>query len=106
MDFIKKHPNEKRPPDDYWNWQQISALPNITMEIIENNPDEDWEWEFISRNPNLTMKFINDNPNEDWHWDSITEYAKITIDYIKENIDKFSSVNWEMLSLNQIIHLK
>ena len=36
--------------DKPWNWNGISANPNITWEIIQNNPDKNWNWNCISWN--------------------------------------------------------
>jgi hypothetical protein len=41
-----------------WNWNWISANPNLTIEYVETHPEKDWDWHKISDNkfkldPNL-----------------------------------------------------
>jgi hypothetical protein len=44
MDMIHTNPNLP------WDWKEISANPNITMNYIKNNIDKAWDWEQISSN--------------------------------------------------------
>jgi len=43
----------------YLNWNRLSCLPNITMEIVKNNPSLHWERDFFSRNPNVDRETMN-----------------------------------------------
>jgi hypothetical protein len=37
-------------PDYKWDWNGISANPNVTWDIIHTNPDHKWNWWGISSN--------------------------------------------------------
>ena len=39
-------------------WFSTSASVNITTADIENNPNLPWDWDGISANPNITLEFI------------------------------------------------
>ena len=43
-------------PDKPWNWNGLSANPNITWEIVQENPDKPWDWSWLSENPNITWE--------------------------------------------------
>ena len=79
LSFIEKHCDDniwtwqRRDETWYWRWGFVSANPNMTMDIIEQNIDKPWDWWGISQNPNLTMEFIENHPNEEhpndpWVW--------------------------------------
>jgi hypothetical protein len=42
--FILNHPEKD------WDWKELSANPNITLEIIEKYIDKPWNWYLLSRN--------------------------------------------------------
>ena len=44
----------------------LSAHPNITWKIIENNPDKPWNWDYISKNPNITWDTKKIGINSNW----------------------------------------
>src|SRR5260221_14457508 len=44
-------------PDKDWDWNDISANNNTTLDIIKNNPDIPWNWSRISTNHNITIDF-------------------------------------------------
>ena len=39
-----------RNMDKPWNWDWLSANPNVTWEIVEAYPDKPWDWFALSRN--------------------------------------------------------
>lgn len=72
------------------NWNELSANPNITLEMIENslhssvNEEKDlpWDWYSISLNPNLTIEFINKYLDKPWAWSEISRHPNITFEII------------------------
>jgi len=91
----------------YWNWKALSANPNISLEILEENmenPDIKWDARFVSENPNITMEFIKNHPNFQWNWQSILRNPNITWKDIESNLD----VRWEWnpISRNPNVNMK
>lgn len=115
-------------PTDY-DFEYISASPNITEEFIEkyidrgldwycglsNNEnlslefidkyiDRDWDWDAISRNPNLTLEFIEKHIDKSWDWyGCLVNHTCITIDFIFKHEDK--QWDWREISSNPKITL-
>jgi len=49
---------------DKWNWDSLSANPNITFVNIMDTIDDPrfrWKWDGLSANPNITFVNIMDN---------------------------------------------
>lgn len=44
--------------DKPWNWEYLSANPNITFEDVYANPDKPWSRSCLSRNPNIFKRDI------------------------------------------------
>ena len=55
-------------PDQYWDWGDLSANPDITWKIIQENLNKSWSWYRLSENPNITWKIVQENPNKPWNW--------------------------------------
>ena len=55
-------------PDKPWDWDGLSANPNITMDIVEANPDKPWDWDGLSANPNITMDIVEAKIDKPWNW--------------------------------------
>ena len=79
--------------DKYWDWDEISMNPNLTMEIIEKYLDKPWEWGKwgISKNPNITMEFIDKYSDKDWDWEEISYNPNLTIEFV----DKYPDKDWD-----------
>ena len=45
-----------------WDWNRLSANPNIDQEDVLNFPDLPWNWRFFSMNPNLRFEFVLEHP--------------------------------------------
>ena len=61
-------------PNKAWNWDMVSACPNITPEQVWANSQLPWNYSCgLSRNPSVTMEFIEENPsnsNSENRWDT------------------------------------
>ncbi len=62
--FLTGRPNSNLNWYSYWN--EISANPNITWEIVQANPDFPWSASGLSRNPNITAEILFANPEFNW----------------------------------------
>ena len=85
-------------PDKPWDWEQISANPNLTLDLIDAHPDKPWYWYWISLNPNCTMDFIDAHPDKPWSWESISQNPNLTLDFIDAHPDK--PWDWRWISEN------
>ena len=93
--LLEKYPNKP------WDWSDISANPNITMEIIEKCPDKPWEWDWISRNPNITIEIIEKYPDKPWNWSWLSRHPNLTMKIIEKYIDK---IEFKNLSKNKFTY--
>jgi hypothetical protein len=92
MEMIQAHPEKP------WNWNRISANPNVTMEMIQAHPEKPWDWDFISDNPNLTMEMIQAHPEKPWNWNRISYNPNLTMEIIESYIER---INFVYLSENR-----
>lgn len=120
-------------PEKNWNWERLSANPNITLEYIDKHPTSDkyrWNWLGISSNPNITIEFVEKYYNSNkyrWDWGELSHYLPITLkifekyisswNYFRlshncsitiEIISKYKSLgwDWEVISCNPNITMK
>jgi GTP-binding protein EngB required for normal cell division len=85
-------------PDKPWNWYVLSGNPNITWDIVQQNPDKPWELEMLSANPNITWDIVQQNPDKPWDLEMLSANPNITWDIVQQNPDK--PWNWYVLSGN------
>lgn len=71
----------------YTDWMNISANPNISMNMIDAHPD--WPWDYhagVSRNINLTWKFVEGHADNYWDYKYIFEFnADVTWNDVSDN---------------------
>ena len=91
-------------PDKEWNYNGLSANPNIDLKYILNNPDKPWNWSWLSSNPNITIQDILNNPDKPWDWDWSSRNPNITIQDVLNNPDK--PWDWVELSRNKFNYKK
>lgn len=84
-------------PDKPWNYYHLSSNPIITWEIIQNNPDKPWSYRCLSENPNITWKMVESKPNEEWDYENLSSHLNITWEIIRANPDK----PWSYYHLSQ-----
>lgn len=65
-----------RYPEWNWDYQGLSANPNITMDIINNNPQIPWCYYTMSSNPNIDIEYVIDHLNEKQFVDTIHLHNK------------------------------
>ena len=106
----------------YWNWEELSKNPNITIEFfmqhldlpwdlgvlnktitdwILANPDLPWNWQQISRNPNIPICFVMQNSDKDWDLKELSKNVNLNLHTVKKLIikDYFAVTN----ILNQLL---
>jgi hypothetical protein len=96
-EYVKNYqppPNEKA----HWNWGDLSAHPNITLNIIQKNPDMPWCQSAVSKNPNVTWSIVKDNLSYNWDWANLSRNPSIKWSDIKSNPD--APWNWRYVSEN------
>ncbi len=52
--------------DKFWDWNSLSANPNITFDIVLAHPDKPWNWYGLSQNPNITFDNVLAYPDKPW----------------------------------------
>ena len=76
LTLLQKYPNKP------WNWCNLSANPNITIDIVEKYSDK-WNWYWLSLNPNITFDIVDKYLDKPWSWDNLSVNK-----YIKHYCDK------------------
>lgn len=70
-EFILQYPQY----DHLWEWEAISANPNLTISFILTHKDripiDKWNWEEVSLNENMTPSVIESNLDLPWVWDHL-----------------------------------
>jgi hypothetical protein len=106
---LSKHPSitlniVKNNKNKEWNWGKLSKYLKINIEDVLENNDLPWNWNKLSKNTYLTigMKCIIKYPHLPWNWYYLSESPNITIDFIKKysNINNLDYVDWNILSKN------
>lgn len=101
--LISANPNvtlaivEKYPHYD-WSWRHLTKNPNITPEMILATPHHKWDFSNISKNPNVSLKFVLDHPEIKWRWDHLSRNAGITTSDIEQNLEL--PWNWNCIRSN------
>ena len=87
-----------------WNWEKLSANPNITWKNVVEEPGCPWNMRGLSCNPNITWKIICDNPHLKWDMNYVAKNPNITLDIIEANMDLFidalsenPNITWEFI---------
>lgn len=84
-----------------WNWDAISTLPCINIEIVKSHPEIYWNWEHISENPSITIEDIKNNPKLNWQKNKICSNSNLTIHDVIYDRNLFN--NWTEITLNENI---
>ena len=98
---------------NWWEWDDISANPNITMQLINENPDLYWEKTGIARNPNITMEVVRGLDMELTGFEDVTEEAQknefwlqlsinpsVTVETVLSNPDLKWDFEWLVMNPN------
>ena len=93
----------KKYPDKDWDWYNISANPNITINYVKNNIDKEWYFGLLSYNSNIinnskeSFDFVFNNLDKNWNWYLLSKH--LNIEYIKNNIE--IPWNWTGIAENE-----
>lgn len=49
------------------------------LQMFPDDVDKRWDWEFLSANPNIPIEYIIDNPNLPWSWLNVCENPNLTM---------------------------
>lgn len=84
-----------------WNWDIISTLPCINIEIVKSHPEIDWNWYSLSTNSSISIEDIKNNPKLPWDKNKICTNPNLTIyDVI---YDRHLFNNWTQITVNENI---
>jgi hypothetical protein len=79
-------------------WSNLSANPNVTLDMIIKNINKPWNYRMLSKNPNINWEFISNNLDKKWNWELISDNPNITWNDIVNNLDK--PWDWKYISKN------
>lgn len=63
--------------DASWNWESISANPNIKWEDINRYSELPWDFKGVSRNPNITLDMVYTIPTAKWSFGNLAKNPNI-----------------------------
>jgi hypothetical protein len=87
-----------------WNWKELSAHTEITIEIIKKHINKDWNWRVLIAHPNIYLKDILKTSGDNFFWpmEYITENPNIKWNEIKDYMDDLH-LSWYHISKNKNI---
>lgn len=88
-----------------YDWEYISAHPNVDWNIISKNINLPWNWNYVSINPNITIDIVKSNPNIDWNM--INVYTKLQV--TQKDLDDIENTHpflWVLSSYNKNAPIK
>ena len=91
-------------PPKKWDWKEISANPNLTVEIIKKNKNKKLNWEEISANPAITMEIVKAHPLWPWNIKGLSQNPNLTADFVKENLEE--DWNWGLMAQNENMEIE
>ena len=97
--FLRRHQAHLTPPRMQHRWYTISAHPNITWDIVQENPDLPWCPEGVSENPNITADILFAHTNYSW---KLSKYAFPSISF--EDIQRFVQDIRHMWPYPDVLH--
>lgn len=83
-------------PQGAWDWNEISANPNITPVMVREHFYLPWNWDHICRNPNFTWTDITD-----WRWSDYLRYLTLPSHALSGWIQKWTDYLWILTSAYQ-----
>lgn len=89
-------------PDKNWDWFELSANPNITLDIVYGNPHINWNYKQISKGIYITQHLIRDNPSIKWDYYMLSRNPTLTWDVVCQHPTKKWCYKW--LSMHNNIH--
>jgi len=87
-----------------WDWNLLSANPNIDQEDVINFPHFPWNWAMFSMNPNLDFEFVLAHRTYGWNWLSLSENPAINWNHVSAHLDL--PWNWSVLPTNRNIRME
>lgn len=90
---------------EYFNLEDFSSNPNVTLDIVLDNPDIEWDYDKISMNSNITWEMIQSNIHIfDEDCESINLNPNITFDIIENNPHVSWIWDWSLIVLNEMTY--
>jgi hypothetical protein len=83
--------------DKAWDWKELSASLDITLEDVDNHPELPWNWgsKGLSKNQNMTIDFVLKHSNKKWDWDELALNPNMS----PEDKDKHPELQWSWIDL-------
>jgi hypothetical protein len=79
--YVVAHPEIK------WDYEFMSANPNINIKIVLSNIHLPWDFFTLSRNRGIKWEDIIANPQLDWNKSQVSENPNITIQIVLDNLN-------------------
>lgn len=84
-----------------WNWDAISTLPCINIDIVKSHPEIVWNWYSLSGNSGIRIEDIKNNPNLPWDKNKMCDNPNLTIEDVLYDRKFFN--NWFDITMNENI---
>lgn len=128
LDFYLKYEHMWNLAGDIVVFENLSANPNVTQEMIRDHKEISWDLEGLSRNPNMTWEFVQEmktrqrrgfwdeialsrnpgvtwediisNPDYNWDWAEVSVNPNVTPQILKENPVTPGHGEWDWERIN------
>ena len=83
-----------------WKSSEMSANPNVSLEIVQAYPTLNWDFASLSENPNVTMEFVRSCEEwlDKWDWVGLSQLESITIEDVDKNESDRGQFSYPWLS--------
>jgi hypothetical protein len=89
-------------PSAKWDWDDLSANPNISWEFIYNNLQRPWIWRKVSANTNITFPIVISHQERCWDGFGLAENENMTFEHLVILSEKYN-ISWALASTNKNI---
>ena len=88
------------------NWKEMSNNPNISTEFIAKNIDFGWDFDLLSANPNVTEDLVERFPEKPWNWVVLYHINRFPIELVKKNIPSLDVLDAFIKGVNADLKIK
>lgn len=74
----------QKRPDRFWDYENLSSNPNITIGFIKQNLSKLWNWTALTNNININD--ILANPSMPWKLDLLAKNPSVTLEHIDQGL--------------------
>ena len=87
-------------PNKRWNWNELSVLSNMTIDIVDKMSQYDWDWNAVFRYKPITLEFAQKYSHKCTNYKSISLNKDLPLDVIEYMNSTYNCIDWDYISYN------